>query len=69
MRKVFLFAAMLSLVTACKKTIQVHNISIVGKWKLSESLADPGDGSGTCQPADLLHHAAFLLFPAGPGTL
>jgi hypothetical protein len=55
MKKVFLLAALICYVTACKKDIQVKNSSIIGKWKLSESLADPGVGSGTWQPADPLH--------------
>jgi hypothetical protein len=67
MKKVFLFAALMCSVTACKKNIQVDNSSIVGKWKLSEYLADPGDGSGTWQPADPLH-PGYLEFKKD-GTL
>lgn len=59
MKRVFVLAVVVCSVTACKKNIQLHNSSIVGKWKLSEYLADPGDGSGTWQPAD--HHIRVIL--------
>lgn len=36
--------------TACKKDGHTANTTLTGKWKLIESLADPGDGSGTWQP-------------------
>ena len=53
MKKVIFLAAALFFVAACKKatTRSVHD-GIVGKWKVSEYLADPGDGSGTWQPAN-----------------
>ncbi len=37
---------------ACKKNPSFENNSLVGKWKLTESLADPGNGSGKWQKAD-----------------
>jgi hypothetical protein len=55
MKKLFLFATVLFSVAACERTTPVGNNSLIGKWKLSESLADPGDGSGTWQLADPLH--------------
>lgn len=55
MKKIILLAIVVFSVTACKKNARSENSSIVGKWKLSESLADPGDGSGTWQAADPLH--------------
>lgn len=48
---VLLIAAFFSLVACEKIATKTENNSIVGKWKLSEYLADPGDGSGTWQPA------------------
>ena len=48
MRNFILVAAVLFSLVACKKTAtQFSNSSIVGKWKLSEYQADPGDGSET----------------------
>ena len=39
-------------IIACKKTCTEGNAdnSIVGKWKMTESLIDPGNGSGTWIP-------------------
>jgi len=49
-------------VLACgKKNAAVENESIVGKWRLTETLADPGDGSGKWQPADPLN-PSYLEF-------
>lgn len=43
----------LFLATACSKDKSVGNESLVnGKWKLIETLADPGDGSGKWQPVN-----------------
>ena len=53
MKNLVLMTAILFSLVACKKTDnQTINRSIIGKWKLSESLADPGDGSGTWHPVD-----------------
>ena len=35
---------------ACTKSAD-NNSSIIGRWKLTETLADPGDGSGIWMPA------------------
>ncbi len=35
---------------ACTKSSD-NNSSLIGRWKLTETLADPGDGSGTWMPA------------------
>ena len=67
MKKVFIWAVVVCSVTACKKSLRLYNSSIVGNWKLSEYLADPGDGSGTWQPADP-SHPGYLEFKAD-GTL
>ncbi len=45
-------AVMVFAVAGCKKSSNVENSNLIGKWKLTESLADPGDGSGTWQMAD-----------------
>jgi hypothetical protein len=59
MKKAILLAVMVCLVAACKKNTQQSSESIVGKWKRSAWLADPGDGSGRWNPAD----------PSNPGYL
>lgn len=35
------------IVFACSKSSDNNSNSLVGKWKLIETLSDPGDGSGT----------------------
>jgi hypothetical protein len=44
---VLLFSAVLF--HACEKDDQITGTYIIGKWELTEVLADPGDGSGTFQ--------------------
>jgi len=51
-----------------KKESPVENEGIVGKWKLTESLSDPGDGSGKWQPADPAH-PKYVEFRADGGVL
>ncbi|UOB18073.1 hypothetical protein [Abyssalbus ytuae] len=38
---------------------QVENSDITGKWKLTEYLADPGDGSGTFKPTEIFKTMEF----------
>jgi hypothetical protein len=62
-----LFTLILYTIAACKKSsvpLQI-NSSIVGKWKLSESYSDPGDGSGTWQKADPLNPSYLTFNPDG----
>jgi hypothetical protein len=62
MKNFILLAAVLCSLVACKKAVtQFSNSSIAGKWKLSEYLADPGDGRGTWQSADSLN-PSYLEF-------
>lgn len=63
MSKTLLLALFVLFLGACgkKNTPAVENESIVGKWKLTESLSDPGDGSGKWTPADP-NHPIFLEF-------
>jgi len=64
MRKLLLSGILMLSIMACRKrSATVENESIVGKWKLTESLADPGDGSGKWQPADPAH-PSFIEFKA-----
>jgi hypothetical protein len=68
MKNFILVAAVLCSLVACKKAVtQFSNSSIVGKWKLSEYLADPGDGSGTWHSAASLD-PSYLEFKED-GTL
>jgi hypothetical protein len=49
--KYFITAFSFFLITlACTKSAD-NNSSIIGRWKLTETLADPGDGSGKWMPA------------------
>lgn len=56
MAKILLLIAFLSAILffACSKKAYTRagNSALVGKWKLVETLADPGDGSGQWQPVD-----------------
>ena len=62
MKNLILLTAILFSLMACRKTaMQTSNNSIVGRWKLSEYLADPGDGSGTWLSAASLN-PSFLEF-------
>ncbi len=68
MRNFILLTTILFSLVACKKTAtQNSNISIIGKWELSATLADPGDGSGTWHPADS-QNPSYLEFKED-GTL
>lgn len=67
MKKVFLIVIVFFAVTGCEKSARVSNNSLIGKWKLSESHADPGNGSGTWQLADPLN-PSYLEFK-NDGTL
>ncbi|HEY4967452.1 MAG TPA: hypothetical protein VII28_13700 [Puia sp.] len=61
MKKLIFPVFILFLLVSCKKNTAPPpaNNSIVGKWKLTESYIDPGDGSGTWRQAD----------PSTPGYL
>jgi hypothetical protein len=56
MKKLLYLPLVLLLMLSCEQgdVIQEENIDnpLVGKWKLIEQLADPGDGSGTFQSTD-----------------
>ncbi|MEP7253769.1 MAG: hypothetical protein ABI683_15355 [Ginsengibacter sp.] len=51
MRSILLLLLLTGFV-ACKKNPLFENNSLVGKWILKESFADPGNGSGKWQKAD-----------------
>ena len=52
MKSTMLFLIVAYCLFSCRKPDQVMHSSLIGKWKLSESLMDPGDGSGKWQPAN-----------------
>lgn len=52
MKNILLLIAIVFAFSACQKAF--INKGLIGKWKLTEYLADPGDGSGTWQKADPL---------------
>jgi hypothetical protein len=54
-----LFSALLFF--SCSKTSDAVEGHLTGKWILIETLADPGDGSGTWRPADPPNHF-YLTF-------
>ena len=49
MKKTILFLLTLCFLTSCSENNDdnIENPQLIGKWKLIEQLADPGDGSGT----------------------
>lgn len=51
-------------ISACKKSDKES--SIIGKWKLIETLADPGDGSGKWQS---VKNSSSSLFLNADGTV
>ena len=53
-------------IAACKRSTPEHS-SLVGKWKLTATLADPGDGSGKWQTVSPLT-PSYVEFK-GDGTL
>ncbi|MEW4922768.1 hypothetical protein [Algibacter sp. 2305UL17-15] len=52
MKKIVLMFSMLMIFTSCSSddSKPTDETGLIGKWKLIEQLADPGDGSGTFQP-------------------
>lgn len=52
MKLSFLRIVALSLVLLCCRDKDDDNVSIIGTWKLSAQLIDPGDGSGRYQYVD-----------------
>jgi hypothetical protein len=54
MKNIFLLLSLfltLSACTDCDDVTPVSESSIIGNWELVAVLSDPGDGSGTFQPA------------------
>jgi hypothetical protein len=66
MKKLLLFIALAAFLTTCKRST-IQSNSLVGKWRLFEYLADPGDGSAKWQTADPFH-PSYIEFK-NDGTL
>lgn len=65
MNKIFLIVILIIVAACSRNSSETTNKraagSLVGKWRLTETLMDPGDGSGTWQHADPLH-PSYLEF-------
>lgn len=75
MKKAFLLPLILVLLTIACDSEDVNPDSLIGTWRLSQTLADPGDGSGVFRPAtteefiniaiDGSYHSSFSLCQFG----
>ena len=71
MKKFILIVVVGTLGAGCKKTSTAstsERTSLLGKWMLTEYLVDPGDGSGTYQPADPTH-PVYIEFKANDSLI
>lgn len=64
MKATIVFLLMVSLATDCSKFSSSKNNpeGFIGKWKLVETLADPGDGSGKWMPVSENHANSYVEF-------
>ncbi len=61
MKKSILLLAILGVLFSCHKSEEeLAPASLAGTWKLTEVLADPGDGSGTFQPVSSNKKIVFV---------
>ena len=61
MKKSILLLLLLNLLISCNKNDQeLAPASLIGTWKLTEMLQDPGDGSGTFQPVNSNKKIVFV---------
>lgn len=66
MKRAVLFLVLsVALLVSCSKSDETcaDKTVLTGTWKLVETLADPGDGSGTWQPA--VHPLTITFSPTG----
>lgn len=52
MKKRILLLVAIGLMLSCNNNQENLETGLIGKWKLIEVLADPGDGNGTFQPVE-----------------
>lgn len=60
MKHILLLITILFISCTSNESQTIEDIELIGKWKLIEQLADPGDGSGTFQPIVSERTIAFL---------
>lgn len=61
MKNSILLLILLNLLISCNKNDQeLAPASLIGTWKLTEMLQDPGDGSGTFQPVNSNKKIVFV---------
>jgi len=60
MKKSILLLLLLSLFSCNKNDQELAPASLVGTWKLTEMLEDPGDGSGTFKPVNSSKKITFI---------
>lgn len=58
--KIALLCICMMFVLSCKKDGKNDSSDITGRWKLSETLADPGDGSGKWRKAESTDYIQFF---------
>ena len=64
MKKILSIALLSCLISlSCRKTPIIVNASLVGQWKLIETLTDPGDGSGEWMPVNTPNY--YIKFEPG----
>jgi Lipocalin-like domain len=62
MKNSILLLILLNLLISCNKNDQeLAPASLIGTWKLTEMLQDPGDGSGTFQPVNSNKKIVFVI--------
>lgn len=49
MKNLIVLLSIIVIFSSCKKTDEPQDTDMIGKWKMTEMLMDPGDGSGTFQ--------------------
>lgn len=52
MKKIYFLLVSIAIISSCEKDDKNPDPELLGKYKLVETLVDPGDGSGTFQPVD-----------------
>ncbi|MDY7395411.1 hypothetical protein UMM65_09175 [Aureibaculum sp. 2210JD6-5] len=57
---VFVLALLILLSCTKEQDVFLKNPELIGKWKLIEQLADPGDGSGTFMPVESYRTVEFF---------
>ena len=59
MNKIIILLFALAIIASCKKSDENKNTGLIGKWKMTDVLMDPGDGSGTFQPISTSKYIEF----------